>query len=181
MFNVLTTSHALVIIFFFLIPSLISGFGNMLVPLHVSVPDMAFPRINNLSYWLMLPAAVIIVGSLLIGRRVGSRWTVYPPLSGLLGHSARRVDSAIFSLHVAGAASIIGGINFITTILIFGKSQYYEISIFCWALFVTVFLLVLSLPVLAAGITILLFDRNVCSVFFDSGSGGDAVLFQHLF
>lgn len=102
-------------------------------------------------------------------------------MSSLLRHSARGVDSAIFSLHTAGAASIMGRINFITTVLIFRKHQYYEISIFCWALFITVFLLVLSLPVLAAGITILLFDRNVSAVFFDSGSGGDAVLFQHLF
>lgn len=123
----------------------------------------------------------MIVRSTIIGGGVGSGWTVYPPLSGLLGHSAGGVDSAIFSLHTARAASIMGGINFMTTVLIFGKSQYYEISIFCWALFITVFLLVLSLPVLAARITMLLFDRNVNAVFFDSGSGGDAVLFQHLF
>lgn len=180
-FNCLTTAHGLVIIFFFLIPSLISGFGNLLIPLFCGVPDIAFPRINNLSYWLIFPALIIIVFSIVVRGGAGCRWTVYPPLSSF-GHRSGTIDCAIFSLHLAGAASIIRGINFMTTVVSFGHGgEYYGISIFVWAYFVTVFLLVLSLPVLAAGITILLFDRNLNSVFFDYEGGGDPVLFQHLF
>jgi len=181
-FNVLTTAHALVIIFFFLMPSLISRFGNILIPLYCGVPDIAFPRMNNLSYWLMFPAVLILLIRSIIERGVGTRWTVYPPLSSF-GHGSASVDAAIFSLHLARAASIIGGINFITTVLIFGgkRLDFYNLPVFVWAFFTTVFLLVLSLPVLAARITILLFDRNINTSFFDSERGRDAVLFQHLF
>jgi len=181
-FNVLTTAHALVIIFFFLIPSLISGFGNILVPLYCGVPDIAFPRINNLSYWLIFPAVLILLLGAMIERGVRTRWTVYPPLSSFR-HRSSSVDTAIFSLHLAGAASIIRGINFMTTVLIFGGNRidFYNLPVFIWAFFTTVFLLVLSLPVLAARITMLLFDRNVNTSFFDSEGGGDCVLFQHLF
>jgi len=114
------------------------------------------------------------------GVRTG--WTVYPPLSSFR-HGSSSVDTAIFSLHLAGAASIMGGINFMTTVLIFGGSRidFYNLPVFVWAFFTTVFLLVLSLPVLAAGITILLFDRNVNTSFFDSEGRRDCVLFQHLF
>lgn len=93
------------------------------------------------------------------------------------------MDTAIFSLHLARAASIIRRINFMTTVLIFGGNgiDFYNLPVFIWAFFTTVFLLVLSLPVLAARITILLFDRNVNTSFFDSEGGGDCVLFQHLF
>jgi len=181
-FNVLTTAHALVMIFFFLIPSLISRFGNILVPLYCRVPDIAFPRMNNLSYWLMFPAVLILLLRSMIEGRVRTGWTVYPPLSSFR-HGSSSVDAAIFSLHLAGAASIIRRINFMTTVLIFGGNRidFYNLPVFIWAFFTTVFLLVLSLPVLAARITILLFDRNVNTSFFDSERRGDCVLFQHLF
>lgn len=110
----------------------------------------------------------------------GCGWTVYPPLSSLLGHPGGCVDCVIFALHLAGASSIMGRINFISTVMVF-SSVGYELSVFGWAFYVTVFLLVLSLPVLAAGITMLLFDRNVSSGFFVESDGGDSVLFQHLF
>jgi len=107
---------------------------------------------------------------------------VYPPLSSFR-HRSSSVDAAIFSLHLARAASIIRRINFITTVLIFGRNRmdFYNLPVFVWAFFTTVFLLVLSLPVLAAGITMLLFDRNVNTSFFDSEGRRDVVLFQHLF
>jgi len=130
-FNVLTTAHALVIIFFFLMPSLISGFGNMLIPLYCGVPDMAFPRMNNLSYWLMFPAVLILLMGSIIEGGVGTRWTVYPPLSSFR-HGSASVDAAIFSLHLAGAASIIGRINFMTTVLMFRRKgmDFYNLPVF---------------------------------------------------
>jgi len=179
----MTTAHAIVIIFFFLIPTLISGFGNWLIPLYIRVPDIAFPRINNLSFWLIFPAFILVILSSCIDRGARTGWTLYPPLSRGLAHNRCSVDCAIFAFHLAGAASIIRGVNFITTVLIFtGKGyDYYNIPLFIWGIFVTVFLLVLSLPVLAAAITILLFDRNLNCAFFDPARGRDPVLFQHLF
>merc|ERR1712048_1242223 len=182
-FNVMTTAHAIVIIFFFLIPTLISGFGNWLIPLYIRVPDIAFPRMNNLSFWLIFPAFILVILSSCIDRRARTGWTLYPPLSRGLAHNGCSVDCAIFAFHLARAASIIRRVNFITTVLIFtGKGyDYYNIPLFIWGIFVTVFLLVLSLPVLAAAITILLFDRNLNCAFFDPARGRDPILFQHLF
>lgn len=101
-------------------------------------------------------------------------------MSSILRHPRACVDCVIFALHLAGASSIMGGINFITTVLVY-RIDSYRIEVFTWAFFITVFLLVLSLPVLAAGITILLFDRNVNATFFAEIRGGDPILFQHLF
>jgi heme/copper-type cytochrome/quinol oxidase subunit 1 len=120
--------------------------------------------------------------SALLEGGVGTGWTIYPPLS-TIGHGSGGVDCAIFSLHLAGASSIMGGINFMTTVTMYGFNgkDYYNHGAFVWAIYVTVFLLVLSLPVLAAGITIMLFDRNLNSSFYAFEGGGDPVLFQHLF
>jgi len=164
-------------------PVLISRFRNWLIPLYIRVPDIAFPRINNLSFWLIIPAFLIICLSLRIERRARTRWTVYPPLSSKLFHFRSSVDCAIFSLHLARAASIIRRVNFMCTVLIFCSKRidFYNLPLFIWSIFITVFLLVLSLPVLAAAITILLFDRNLCSTFFDPSRRRDPLLFQHLF
>src|SRR3954471_2672245 len=98
-------------------PALIGGFGNIFVPLLIGAVDMAFPRLNNVSFWLLPPALGLLLASSFVEQGAGTGWTVYPPLAGIHSHSGGSVDLAIFSLHLAGISSMLGAINFITTIL----------------------------------------------------------------
>jgi cytochrome c oxidase subunit I len=180
LFNQLTTMHGLIMVFGAIMPAFV-GFANWMVPLQIGAPDMAFARMNNLSFWLLIPAALMLATSFFFpGGAPAAGWTLYAPLTLQMGPS---MDSGIFALHILGASSIMGSINIIVTILNMRAPgmTLMKMPLFCWTWLITAYLLIAVMPVLAGAITMTLTDRHFGTSFFNPAGGGDPVMFQHIF
>jgi cytochrome c oxidase subunit 1 len=179
-FNQLTTMHGLIMVFGAIMPAFV-GFANWQVPLMIGAPDMALPRMNNWSFWLLPVAAILLVTSFFVpGGAVAGGWTMYPPLFIQGGISG---DMTILAVHILGISSIMGSINIITTIMNMrapGMTMM-KMPLFVWTWFITAYLLVAVMPVLAGAVTMLLTDRHFDTHFFNAAGGGDPVMFQHIF
>ena len=182
LYLVIVTVHALVIIFFRIIPGLIGGFGNYLYPIETQRLDLLLGRINNFRYWVLPKRFFFLFLSLIIGSGAGTGWTLYPPLRRE-GHPDLSTDMVLVSIHFSGLRRITSRTNFIATgqEIRQGGVDWTLLGLFSWCINITVFLLVLSLPVLACGVTINLFDRNRNTGFFNQRMGGSLGIFQHLF
>ncbi len=179
-FNQMTTVHALVMVFGAVMPGFV-GFANWMIPMMIGAPDMALPRLNNWSFWLLPPAALLLIISLFVpGGGPAAGWTLYPPLSSQGGMG---VDFTIFTVHLLGMSSILGSINIIATILNMRAPgmTLMKMPLFVWTWLITAFLLLAAIPVFAGAVTMLLTDRHFGTAFFDPAGGGDPVLFQHIF
>ncbi len=180
LFNQLTTMHGLIMVFGAIMPAFV-GFANWMIPLQIGASDMAFARMNNFSFWLLVPAAVMLVaGFFMPGGAPAAGWTLYAPLSLQMGMS---MDSSIFALHIMGASSIMGAINVIVTILNMRAPgmTLMKMPMFCWTWLITAYLLIAVMPVFAGAITMTLTDRHFGTNFFNPAGGGDPVMFQHIF
>ncbi|MGY6563386.1 MAG: cytochrome c oxidase subunit I [Halomonadaceae bacterium] len=180
-FNQMTTMHGLIMVFAAVMPAF-TGLANWMIPLQIGAPDMALPRLNNFSFWLLPVAFGLLLSTLFMpGGGPNFGWTFYAPLSTT--YAPPSTTFFILSLHIAGISSILGAINIIATILNMRAPgmRMMDMPLFVWTWLITSFLLIAVMPVLAGVITMMLMDINFGTSFFDASGGGDPVLFQHLF
>ena len=186
-FNQMTTVHGLVMVFGAVMPATV-GLANWMIPLMIGAPDMALPRMNNWSFWILPFAFTILLSSVLMSAfgegnpsAPNFGWTFYAPLSTKYGPAS--TDLFILSVHMMGISSIMGAINVIVTVLNMrapGMTMM-KMPLFVWTWLITAFLLVAVMPVLAGAVTMMLTDRHFGTSFFSAAGGGDPVLFQHIF
>jgi cytochrome c oxidase subunit 1 len=185
-YNQLFTIHGSVMIFLFIIPFGVGGLGNYLVPLMIGARDMAFPKLNALSFWMLPPAGLLILaGFLSPGGAADAGWTNYPPLSvhGTGGLSPKGEDFWLIGVIIAGTSSILGSINFLVTILNMRTPgmTLHRLPLFVWAILTTSFIQLIATPALAAALLMVLAERNLGTHFFDPSGGGDVLGYQHGF
>ena len=180
-YNQLFTMHGTTMIFLFVVP-MMTGFGNYFVPLMIGARDMAFPRLNALSYWLFLFGAIVLYVSVFFNPPEAG-WTSYTPLSSLAYSPSGGIDAWIFMIHLTGVSSLLGAINFYVTIANMRAPGmgWGRLPLFVWAILTFSVLLILALPTIAAAVTMLLTDRHFGTHFFDPSQGGSPLLWQHLF
>ncbi|MCP5195866.1 MAG: cytochrome c oxidase subunit I [Gammaproteobacteria bacterium] len=179
-FNQMTTMHALVMIFGAVMPAFV-GLANWLIPMMIGAPDMALPRMNNWSFWIMPFAFTLLLSTLFTaGGGPAGGWTLYPPLVLQTGEAFPFV---ILAVHMMGASSIMGAINIVATILNLRAPTMtlMKMPLFVWTWLITAFLLIAVMPVLAGAVTMLLTDKFFGTSFFNAAGGGDPVMFQHIF
>ncbi len=180
-YNNLVTMHGLVMVFGVVMPAF-TGFANWQIPMMVGAPDMALPRMNNWSFWI-LPFAFTMLASttFMTGGGPNFGWTMYAPLSTKFGPPS--TDFLIFAVHMMGISSIMGSINIIATILNMRTPHMplMKMPVFVWAWLITAFLLIAVMPVLAGAVTMMLTDRHFGTIFFNAAGGGDPLLYQHVF
>ena len=185
-YNAVFTMHATIMIFFVVMPIMVGAFGNFLIPLMIGAPDMAFPKLNMLSFWVGAVGGVLMLASFFVpGGPAAGGWTSYATLTAKAQFTGVEWGQHlwIISLLVAGASSLMGAINYITTIVNMRAPgmSYFRMPLTVWSLFVTAILLLLALPVLTAALAMLLFDRMAGTSFFLPEGGGEPLLWQHMF
>lgn len=180
-FNQMTTMHGLIMVFGAVMPAFV-GLANWMIPMMIGAPDMAMPRMNNLSFWILPFAALLLVSTLFMeGGGPNFGWTFYAPLS--TDYAPPSTTFFIFAIHLLGMSSIMGAINIIATILNLrapGMTMM-KMPLFVWTWLITAYLLIAVMPVLAGVVTMMLLDIHFGTSFFNAGGGGDPVLFQHIF
>ncbi len=185
-YNSLVTMHGTFMVFFAIMPLLVGVFGNYLIPLKIGAPDMAFPRINMASFWIAVPAGLIMLAGFFVeGGHAAAGWTGYAPLSAnpeLTGVSLGQQLWCV-SLIILGLSSIMGSFNYITTIINMRAPGmiWFRLPLSIWALFITAILVLLAMPILSGALIMLLFDQTLGTHFFLPAQGGQPLLWQHLF
>ncbi|MBI4692566.1 MAG: cytochrome c oxidase subunit I [Gammaproteobacteria bacterium] len=179
-YNQMTTMHALVMIFGAVMPAFV-GFANWMIPLMIGAPDMALPRLNNWSFWILPFAFSMLLSTFFaVGGAPAGGWTMYPPL---ILQTGAAFPFLIFAIHLMGISSVMGAINIIATVFNMRAPgmTFMKLPMFVWTWIITAFLLIAAMPVLAGVVTMLLTDKFFGTSFFDAAGGGDPVMFQHVF